>query len=195
LGGGYADGELPGALLGADGSGLALDRRLHLIDDGKLPGGLRTRAFDDQGVCPQAVMLWRNGQVGARLVPHRGQMAKGGQPTGHATGDAVRVSNLTMRAGARSLNAIAIARGGPSIYIEDFQDIDSALDASTGRFNGRVHGRLMEGNKVVGSVRNLRLRGQLSEVLTSVVDVASDTDRIGAVDAPGLVVDGFSVSR
>ena len=51
----------------------------------------------------------------------------------------------------------------------------------------------MEGNQVVGSFRGLRLQGLLSDVLRSVVEVASDTDRIGPIDAPGLVVDGFAV--
>lgn len=192
VGEGYADGEIPPWLMRADGTFLDLHRRLHLIDDGRMPGGLRTRAFDDRGVPSQAVMLWRDGAVGARLIG-QGAREQGPLPTGHMTAGGLQVSNLVLRAGARSLNAIAIARGGPSLYLEDIPSMSDAFDPTTGRFDGRVDGRLMEGNQVVGSFRGLRLQGLLSDVLRSVVDVASDTDRIGPIDAPGLVVDGFAV--
>ena len=54
-----------------------------------------------------------------------------------------------------------------------------------------VHGRVFHGNQPEGSVINGRLVGNLIDVLQQVVEVASDTDRIGHVDAPGIIVDGF----
>ena len=49
-------------------------------------------------------------------------------------------------------------------------------------------------NKVAGVMPELTVVGDLTCVLASVVDLASDTDRHEHIDAPGMLVDGFEVT-
>ena len=191
---GFWDGQVPGFLLGRDGQPRAFDRRLNLRDDGRTVGGLRSRSFDDRGVVPKPVMLIRDGRLGGRLVSLKEARKENIEPTGHQSGAGLRPSNLTLMAGTRSLNAIAIARGGPSIWVNDLPDLSSGgLDLVTGQLDCVVHGRVMEGNQVQGVARGVRLTGDLGTALEQVVEISSDTDRVGHIDAPGMVFDGLEV--
>ena len=68
------------------------------------------------------------------------------------------------------------------------------LPIATGDFSCTGSGFLRLGNeRTEGVVRNARLSGNIIEVLKQVVDIASDTDRVGHVDAPGLLLDGVQV--
>ena len=67
------------------------------------------------------------------------------------------------------------------------------LDLQTGDFRCVGSGALHRGQKVLGVVRNAPLSGNILQVLGRLVDLASDTDRVGHVDAPGMLVDGVQV--
>ncbi|MCB9684746.1 MAG: hypothetical protein H6738_14905 [Alphaproteobacteria bacterium] len=167
-----------------------LDTRIHLQDDAGLPGGLRTASFDERGVAPVPLVLLREGVPdGLYLDPERAHQ-RGARPTGHAHGDGARPGNLLLRAGTRSVNACLADLGGRVLMVDDLDP--TGADLRTGRYDGRVWGTVLEGNRAVGSARALPLHGDLGEVLARVVDVCSDTDRIGHVDAPAMIVDGFS---
>ena len=190
---GFLDGAVPRFLMHGE-EPRVLDRRLNLLDDGSAVGGLRSRSFDDRGVVPKPVMLIRDGQVRGRLVSLREARMKEIEPTGHEVKGRLRPSNLTLMSGTRSLNAIAIARGGPSLWIEDLPALTpGTLDLKSGWLSCRVNGRVLEGNQVKGVVRGVQLTGDLGVALEQVVEIASDTDREGHIDAPGLVVDGLQV--
>ena len=173
-----------------------VDSRLHLQDDGTLPGGLRTASFDERGVCPVSLTLLREGRVDGRFVhpelAHRHDV----RPTGHLVEGVEKPRNLILRSGTRSMNATLADLGGQVLAVDDFPDLsDSALDPRTGRMQALVHGVVLQSNKPVGAVRGVKRVGNLLEVLNQVVEMCSDTDRIGHVDAPGMVLDGFLVER
>lgn len=174
--------------------GPVVDSRLHLQDDGTLPGGLRTASFDERGVCPVSLTLLREGRVDGRFVhpelAHRHDV----RPTGHLVDGAQRPRNLILRSGTRSMNATLADLGGRVLVVDDLPDLsDAVLDPRTGQLKALVHGVVLESNKPVGAVRGITLAGSLLQVLNQVVEICSDTDRIGHVDAPGMVLDGFSV--
>ena len=60
-------------------------------------------------------------------------------------------------------------------------------------FDWTVSGTVVRKAVEKGPVRGIRLRGDLVTVLRRVVEVASDTDREGHVDAPGMLLEGFEV--
>jgi PmbA protein len=173
----------------ADGAPV-VDTRLHLQDDGTLPGGLRSTSFDDRGVCPVALTLLREGRVDGRFVPPALAHAHEVRPTGHVTGDVEAPTNLILRSGTRSMNAALADLGSRVLIVDDLPDL-AGLDLVTGRFEATVHGVVVQGNKPIGAARGVRLTGHLLEVLNQVVEVCSDTDRVGHIDAPGMIVDGF----
>ncbi len=177
--------------LTAEGAPAHLHPKLHLLDDGQLTGGLRTRAFDDRGVIPVPLTLIRDGVVDARLTNPRDARRQNIHPTGHVCGDRSEPSNLTLRTGTRSINALTSEIGGTFLRIEDLPPLDDAIDLATGRLRCTVSGTILNGNRPVGAVRNRVLSGSLSEVFTRIVDVTNDTDRVRSVDAPGMILDGF----
>lgn len=163
---------------------------LHVVDDGSATGGLRTRAFDDRGVPPVPLTLIREGRVDARFLDPEAARALDTRPTGHVWGDRLGASNLLMRSGTRSINALLTELGGPSLLVDDLPDL-SSLDLRTGALDVRVNGIVMAANKPVGAMRGVRLSGNLRDLLTQVVEVCSDTDRIGHVDASAIIANGL----
>ena len=88
----------------------------------------------------------------------------------------------------------ALTVGGIVLQIDDLGS-GEGIDAETGLVDLPVEGVLLRHNKPIASVRHARLSGDLRVVLGKLVEVCSDTDRIGHVDAPAMIVDGFSVSE
>ncbi len=168
----------------------ALDPRLHLQDDGLVPGGLRTRSFDDCGVPPAALVLLREGVPHARYVGP--DAATGGRaPTGHVRGGGVCPSNLILRAGVRPLAQVLAGERGPVLLVDDLPT--DGIDDASGRFSAPVWGQLWDRGRRVGAVRAQVLEGDLGRSLSEVVEVCSDADRVEHVDAPPLVLDGFAL--
>ncbi|MEN0062825.1 MAG: metallopeptidase TldD-related protein [Myxococcota bacterium] len=173
--------------------GQALDPRLHLVDDGLLAGGLTTRAFDDRGVSPVALTLLRDGRLDGRFVTVAEARTHSVRPSGHLMNGELGPSNLVLKSGTRSVNALLAELQGPSFRVDDLPDC-SGVDLATGEASLVVHGEVMEANKAVGSMRHVRIAGQLTEVLGKLVEVCNDTDRWGAMDAPALITQGWTLS-
>lgn len=167
-------------------------RRLHLVDDGSLPGGLRTRGFDDRGVIPVPLTLLREGRVAARLLDPESARRLDTRPTGHCWPGGLEPTNLQLNGGARSINAWLGEQDQQVFEVDDLPDL-SGIDPDTGDLDLVVHGRLHDRHTVLGARRHVRLRGNLLTALNQVHGVASDTDRINHVDAPGIFLDGLSV--
>lgn len=185
--------EAAGTLLGRAEDGRLFHKRLHLVDDGLLPGGLHTWAFDDRGVPPVPLTLLREGMVDGRMIGLDQARALGQRPTGHEH-DGVRApSNLQLNSGTRSVHALLGDQPGPVLWVDDLPDL-RGLDLRTGAFDVVVHGTVMRGQRKVGAVRGVRLTGDIVDALRQVVAVASDTDRTLHVDAPALFLDGLSVT-
>lgn len=173
------------------GGAPSVDPKIHMQDDGTLPGGLRTTSFDERGVCPVSLTLLREGRVDGRYVDPELAHRREVRPTGHLSGGVNRPRNLLLRSGTRSMSATLSDLGGRVLQIDDLPGLPEGLDLKTGAFRRRVSGVVFDGNKPVGAVRGLMLSGDLRVVLNQVVEICSDTDRIGHIDAPGMVVDGF----
>lgn len=173
--------------------GQELSDKVHLLDDGSMPGALRTTAFDDRGVAPVPLTLIRDGQVDGRYLAPSMARRLDTRPTGHVLCGEDRPRNLLVRGGSRSINAILSDGQGAVFNAEELHEL-VACDPATGQLELIVHGRSMNGTDELGIARHVRLRGDLVTVLSSVVDVSSDTDRFGHVDAPGYLLDGFVVA-
>jgi predicted Zn-dependent protease len=169
-----------------------VSRKLHLVDDGATPGGLRTRAFDDRGVVPRPLTLIAEGRIAGGYLDVEEARRTGLRPSGHVDDGALRPSNLLLDGGTRSVNAWLGELGEPVLEV-DALDLAApgAIDPVTGRVDVRVDGRVRQGSATVGSVRRLRLTADLGALLDGLVAVTSDLDRVLHVDAPALLVDGF----
>lgn len=172
----------------------ALDHRVHLIDDGNTPGGTFTYTFDEQGAPPVALALLREGIPEGRYVDVRTARRLDELPSGHWWNGHLRPSNLMLRSGTRSMSALLSEHDTvPTLMLDHVRGWDG-LDLITGDFEVVGSGFLRLGNdRTDGSVRNIRLSGNVLEVFNQLVDIASDTDRVVSVDAPGMLLDGVTV--
>jgi predicted Zn-dependent protease len=69
------------------------------------------------------------------------------------------------------------------------------LDLATGAFDVVASGFVQRGNdSIEGPVRSVRLTGNVLTMLSNLVEIASDTDRIEHVDAPGMLVEGVKIA-
>lgn len=174
-------------------AGGPLHRKVHLVDDGVRPGALRTRLFDDRGVHAVPLTLIKDGVVDRVFLDPPTARAQGTRPTGHSRDGQLCPTNLLIRPGTRTANAILTELGQTVFEVGIFPE-DFKFNSSTGKFSATVSGRIRTGGKYQGTLRNVSLAGNLVEALKSVFDVTSNTDRIGHVDAPGFIVDGLTVT-
>ena len=184
-----ADGSF---FLQATGTTASVSNQLHVVDDGQLTGGLRTRAFDDRGSLPVPVMLLQEGVVAGRFLSPEKARALDTRATGHVYGEGLRANNLVMRGGTRSINALLTELGGPSLVVDDFPDL-SGLDLKTGAFEATVDGVVMAANEPVGAMRGVTIRGNLHDLLSNVEQICNNADRIGHVDAASIIADGMEL--
>lgn len=177
------------------GGDLTLSPRLHIVDDGGLPGALHATGFDDRGVTPVPLTLIRDGRVDGWYLDVAEARARDVRATGHNRRGRLVPSNLIVRAGSRSMNALLSEQTEPVVVLDHLRGLTEGLDLKTGELRCSGSGRLVvPRNETKGWMPRLRLQGNLTEVLAQVVDLASDTDRHEHVDAPGMLVDGFSVA-
>jgi len=165
--------------------------KLHLIDDPALPGALLSRAFDDRGVPPAPVVLLREGvasglyldPVSAKIGDHR--------PTGHVLAGQLRPSNLVLRPGNRSRNAIGMDLND-YVVLDNFH-ADQPIDLATGEVNSLIDLLVYQDHSYVGTAQGVRLAMPISQLLGSIVEIASDQARYAEVDACSLILEGIGL--
>ena len=173
-----------GAVLGA--------ARLHIIDDAAQPGALETRAFDDRGVGPMPLPLVREGEVGALYLSPRAARARGTRPSGHTRFDGgLWTGNLIVRAGQRSRNMM-FPDIGRYLLIDEVL-APTGIDPVRGRLSVPVRVMLGELGAALGTIGTAKLTGTFAQLFGGVVEMASDHERHGAVDASTWVVEGLSL--
>lgn len=183
----------PTFLFPSDGDRPILDSRLHIVDDGAMIGGLRSASFDDRGVRPRPLVVLKDGVPEERYISLQHARRIETLPTGHQQGERRVPRNLIVRSGTRSVSATLGDLGGVVFSIEQLHDV-SGLDVATGNVDIEVRGVILRNGEPVGAMASGRLTGSLQEVFANLVQLCSNTDRIGHVDAPAMVVDGFSLT-
>jgi predicted Zn-dependent protease len=166
--------------------------RLHVIDDPTMPGGLHSRAFDDRGVAPVPVVILREGvAAGLYLDPETARAAEL-RPTGHDMGGSPRPSNLVVRPGSRTRNAIGMD-------LDDYLTLDeihaeTPVDVATGLLEATCDLLLYRGHRLRGAIAGRPLRLPVATFLAGIREVASDQLRVEEVDACPLVLDPFDLT-
>ena len=177
-------------LHGRMGAQIASDK-LHLIDDATMPGALATRAFDDRGVSPLVLPLIREGHAATEYLSPYDARQLNTRPTGHTRSDGTPwPGNLVIRAGARSRNMIH-ADLGPYVIVEDILNT-AGIDPKSGRIDVPVRLALGEGGKVLGFVGVRRINQPCEDVFKKIVEMGSDQERYGTVDACSWVLEGLT---
>lgn len=166
--------------------------KLHAIDDARMPGGFRSRAFDARGVPSLDLPLIREGVVGALYQDTELSRELNSRPSGHEGPEGCWPGNLVLRAGTRSRNMI-FPELGPFLLFDELQVSGKWFDLQTGKL--RLTGHVFAGSasddlKYVGLHR---INTTFIDLWSGIQEVANDQQRFGAVDVSTWVVDGLKV--
>ena len=177
----------------AEGRRVGSDK-LHMIDDGLVPGALETRAFDVRGVPSLDIPLIREGAVGALYQSVEMSRERDGRPCGHEGRGSVWPGNLVLRAGTRSRNMIYPDLGRFLILDSLIDDGRKWFNLKTGklRLTGRFFSGMAGSSPVYIGVHTIETT--FVELWSGIREVANDQRRFGSVDVSSWVVEGLSIA-
>ena len=197
-------GHLIGAMNGAGvarGSSFLLDREkealfpdaLRIVEEPHRRRGLRSRAFDGEGLPTVPRALVEDGRITGWLTNLSAARQLGVEPTGHATpsgGSAgIGVSNVRCEPGeSRDALIAGIARG---VLVTEL--IGQGVNPVTGDYSRGASGFAIENGAIAGPVAGFTIAGNLIEMFARLV-AADDLELRGAIDAPSLLVERMAVA-
>lgn len=167
-----------------------------LTDDGRLPGGVATSAFDREGVPHQALPLIEDGRLTALLQNTYSAHASGAANTAHASGGEQSIpgigpTNLAIQSGKQHSNEL-VADTRRGLLVQRFS---GNVDPISGDFSGAVKAaRLIEGGKLGHPVSGTLIAGNVFDVLQNISAISRDRELIFSQTLPYIRLESISVS-
>jgi len=168
---------------------------LSLVEDPLRPRGVRSRAFDGEGVACRPRALVEDGRLTGWLTNAASAAQLGLPLTGHAargTGGApgVSPSNVDLMGGSGSVDdLIADIRDG---VLVDYL-IGQGVNGVTGDYSRGAAGRRIVNGRIEGPMAGFTIAGNLLDMWRG-IRAAGDIETWRAVNAPTLRVDGMTVA-
>jgi PmbA protein len=167
-------------------------------DDGLLPGGLRTWAFDGEGVPQQKTAIIEKGVLRNFLYDNYTAKKEGKQSTGNASRagylstPSVEATNFHILPGTTSAEQL-MAEVDDGLLIYYLQGAHSSNPVS-GEFSvvATPAWKIKKG-ETVHSTRGVMLAGNIFEVLKNVSIIASNERKMGQLVAPWILVENVKV--
>ena len=167
---------------------------LHVVDDPTAPGGLYSRVFDDRGVIPVPVVLIKEGRPTAMLYDLTTARIDDVRPTGHKLQGVTAPSNLTIRPGTRSRNAMHMALEN-YLAIERLHGFNpmrtrGLVSPKTGRIRCAADVTVFQDREAIGTaIVNLNLH--VRDLLNPIIEIAGDQSRSCGVDGCSVLLERF----
>lgn len=180
-------------LLGKEDQKL-FDRSLLIRDEPHRLRGMRSRAFDGEGLPTSDRDIVKDGRITGWLLDTASATQLGLAPTGHASrgggSSGVMASNLHLAAGAISReDMIADIKSG--VIITEL--IGQGVNPVTGDYSRGASGFLIQDGEVVGPIAEFTIASNLLDMFAAITP-ASDLEYRQAVNAPTLRIDGMTVA-
>jgi PmbA protein len=170
------------------------DSAIVIRDDPHRPRGLRSRAFDGEGLPTAPRDIVTGGRITGWLLDTASAKQLGLQPTGHASrgGGAagVTASNLHLAAGLQSPEAL-MADIKEGVYLTEL--IGQGVNPVTGDYSRGASGFLIRDGRIAGPIAEFTVAGNLVDMFAALVP-ADDLEFRHAVNAPTLRIDGMTVA-
>ncbi len=180
-------------LLGKEDQKL-FDSSLLIRDEPHRLRGLRSRAFDGEGLPTDARDIVRDGRMTGWLMDTSSAKQLGLQPTGHASrgggSSGVMASNLHLAAGNIS-RADMIADIPSGVIVTEL--IGQGVNPITGDYSRGASGFLIQDGEVVGAIAEFTIAGNLLDMFAAITP-ADDLTFRQATNAPTLRIDGMTVA-
>lgn len=180
-------------LLGKEKNKL-FDSRILIRDDPRRLRGLRSRAFDGEGLPTEARDIVKDGFVTGWLLDTASAKQLGLTPTGHASrgggSSGVTASNLHLAAGEIS-RAAMIADIREGVIVTEL--IGQGVNPVTGDYSRGASGLLIRDGEIVGPIAEFTIAGNLIDMFAAMT-AADDLEFRQATNAPTLRIDGMTVA-
>ncbi|MCA9974033.1 MAG: TldD/PmbA family protein [Anaerolineales bacterium] len=186
-------------LHGKMGQDVAADR-VTLLDNGRLPGGIATRPFDDEGSPTSATRLIDEGILQAVLYDSYTAHRDGTDSSGNATRGSHRQppglapTNFYLQPGNLSPEAL-IAGVEKGLYVVNTMNTHS-INPVSGDYSVSAQGFWIENGQLTHPVNEVTIALPLGELLKNVRAVADDLLFLpfgGAIGSPTFRVDGVMI--
>ena len=202
-------GSLVGHLIGAIG-GPAIARRTSFLldkldtdlfdsaiiirDEPHRPRGLRSRAFDGEGLPTAARDIVAGGRVTGWLIDSASGRQLGLPPTGHASrgggASGVGVSNVHLAPGSVTPAAL-MADVAEGIYVTEL--IGQGINPTTGDYSRGASGYAIRGGVLAEPIAEFTIAGNLLDMFRALV-AADDLEFRYGTNVPTLRIDGMTVA-
>ncbi|NHI83758.1 MAG: TldD/PmbA family protein [Candidatus Thorarchaeota archaeon] len=180
----------------AIGEEIASDK-LEIVDDGLLPGGLGTRAFDCEGVSSQRTEVLVEGVLKGLLhnsytanKEHVENTANASRPS-YAGTPSISSSNFVISEGKGSLDDL-VEETERGIICRNTGD---RPNMTTGDLSAMVmEGLYFENGEIQHSLKNTLIGINMRDVLLRATRIGGDTRSIGSVIAPSIVIESAKIT-
>lgn len=157
--------------------------------------GLRSRAFDGEGLPCRQLDLIADGVLTSWLAESASARQLGIAPTGHASrsvggSPAAGPSNLFMLPGKRSREAL-LASAPRAILVTEL--IGQGVNPVTGDYSRGAAGFLVENGAIGPAVAEITIAGNLKDMFRS-LEPASDLELRRGIDAPTILIPEMTVA-
>ncbi|MHC4660832.1 MAG: TldD/PmbA family protein [Planctomycetota bacterium] len=165
-------------------------------DNGLLPGGVATSAFDREGVPRREFTVIRNGVLQGYMYDVRTASRDDTSPTGHAGGGTRGVpgigpTNVTVKPGGTSVDDI-IAGIDKGILINRFSGGPNVI---SGDYSGVVKGGfLIKNGKIDCPLTGTLVHGNIYEAYNKIAAVSKETKKYYSFEMPHFLIDDVSVT-
>ncbi|MXP26955.1 TldD/PmbA family protein [Altererythrobacter indicus] len=181
-------------LLGREGEAL-FPEGLRILDNPHRRRGLRSRAFDGEGLATAPRALVDNGKVTGWLASCASARQLGIEPTGHASRGAggapgVSTSNVHCEPGDRSRDEL-IAEIEDGVLITELSG--QGVNMVTGDYSRGASGFRITGGEIAGPVTEFTIAGNLIDMFAG-LQLADDLRMIRSVNVPSMRVDGMTIA-
>jgi PmbA protein len=169
---------------------------VHVIDDGRRPGGLGSRPFDAEGQATRRTVLLERGRLTSYLLDVYSARKLGLRSTGNASRSAASApgaapTNLWLEPGRHSLAALIRSTGRGLLVTGLF---GQGFNPVTGDFSRGARGFWIEGGERAHPVEEITVAGNLADLLRDVDGVANDLLWLGSLGAPSFRVARLTVA-
>ncbi len=167
-----------------------------LVDDGRIPGGIASSAFDREGLPTLRRVLVNSGVLESFLWNYYEARAAGGSLTGNASGGVgtlpgVGPSRLEMSAGDTPEAELA-AGAAQAVIVNRFS---GSTNPVTGDFSGVVKNGHLVANGSSRPIKETMIAGNLYELLGNISAMSHERRELnGSVLVPAVRAEGISVT-
>ncbi|PKP99074.1 MAG: modulator protein [Alphaproteobacteria bacterium HGW-Alphaproteobacteria-13] len=180
-------------LLGKEDQAL-FDSGIVIRDEPHRPRGLRSRAFDGEGLPTAARDIVADGRITGWLLDTASAKQLGLTPTGHASrgggASGVTASNLHLAAGTASPEAL-MADVAEGVYITEL--IGQGVNPVTGDYSRGASGFVIQGGRLAGPIAEFTVASNLIDMFAAMVP-ADDLVFRHAINVPTIRIDGMTVA-